>query len=146
MAELFFMGRATYALKPYFPTYPAHAFFDMPCQPTFLRERHNHFDNYGSYIPGFCGGLSLGNWLELDTLLEEGIDLDNYPVLRFLVADDMEGLFHFAQDSGYPEAEQGHLSKCDLCLDIRRRLVTQGKFAELRPRQFYERLTPETTL
>ena len=68
--ELFFMGRATSQLKAFYPMYPAQVFFDMPCQPPLLREWHNHFDNYGNYMPGFCGGISLGSWLELDRLLE----------------------------------------------------------------------------
>ncbi len=138
--EMFFMGRAASQLKPYYPTYPARVFFDIPCQPPLLREWHNHFDNYGNYMPGFCGGISLGNWLELDRLLDEGVDLDEHPVLAFLVTDDMEGLFRFALDRGYTEAEGGYLSKCDLCTDLRRHLVSAGDFAELRPLEFYDHL------
>jgi hypothetical protein len=136
--EMFFMGRATSQLKPYYPTYPARVFFDIPCQPTFLREWHNHFDNYGNYMPGFCGGISLGNWLELDHLLNEGIDLDEHPVLAFIAASDFAGLFDFAKDRGYVESEGGYLSKCDLCTDLRRHLVTVDDFPELRPLEFYE--------
>jgi len=138
--ELFFMGRATSQLKAFYPTYPAQVFFDMPCQPPLLREWHNHFDNYGNYMPGFCGGISLGSWLELDSLLEEGIDLKDRPVLGFLAAEDMEGLFRFARDLGYEEAESGYLSKCDLCTDLRRHLASVGDFAELSPKAFYEHL------
>jgi hypothetical protein len=50
----------------------------------------------------------------------------------------MRGLFHFAQDFGYEESVAGYLSKCDLCLDIRRHLVKQQDFAELQPRVFYD--------
>ncbi len=138
--ELFFMGRAPSALRPYYRSHPAHAFFRVPCQPPFLRDWHNHFDNYGNYMPGFCGGISLGNWLELDRLLAEGIDLDKRPVLKFLIAGDMEGLFRFAQDRGYDEKAQGYLSKCDLCADIRKHLVAQGDFPELSPKAFYDHL------
>ncbi|MBN1120901.1 MAG: radical SAM protein [Anaerolineae bacterium] len=138
--EMFFMGRATTQLKPFYPTYPAQTFFKAPCQPTFLREWHNHFDNYGNYMPGFCGGISLGNWLDLDHLLAEGIDLDDHPVLAYIVANDFEGLFTFAKDRGYTEPEDGYLSKCDLCTGLRRHLVSVGDFAELRPLQFYEHL------
>jgi hypothetical protein len=138
--ELFFMGRATYELKALYATYPAQRFFHEPCLPAFLRDWHNHFDNYGHFMPGYCGGISLGSWLHLDHLLEAGIDLEQRPVLKFLIDNDMRGLFRFAQELGYQEAEDGYLSKCALCLDIRRYLITQQDFAELQPRQFYAHL------
>jgi hypothetical protein len=138
--ELFLMGRATRQLRDFYPRYPARRFFDEPCRPTFLRDWHNHFDNYGNFMPGYCGGLSLGHWRDLDTLVEEGIALDEHPVLRFLIAEDIQGLLDFAGDFGYRETEEGYLSKCDLCLDVRTYLVSQRDFEELRPREFYERL------
>lgn len=138
--EMFFMGRAATELKPFFATYPAHRFFNAPCQPPFLRDWHNHFDNYGHYMPGFCGGISLGSWLHLDSLLAEGVELDDRPVLKFLVTGDMQGLFRFAQEFGYQESDEGYLSKCNLCLDIRKHLVSRQDFAELQPRAFYTHL------
>jgi hypothetical protein len=138
MVEMFLAGRAVRELRGLYPAYPARRFFDQPCLPGFLRDWHNHFDNYGNYMPGFCGGISLGNWLELDQLMEEGVDLEEHPVLRFLVAGDMRGLYRYAQDLGYQEAEDGYLSKCDLCLEIRKHLVMVGNYAELQPEEFYE--------
>jgi hypothetical protein len=138
--ELFLMGRAACRLRTFYPKYSASVFFGEPCRPAFLRNWHNHFDNYGNFIPGYCGGISLGSWENLDTLVKEGIDLEAHPVLRFLVAEDIRGLLHFARDFGYQEFGGGYLSKCDLCLDIRRFLVTRGDFEELKPREFYERL------
>ena len=91
--ELFLMGRATRQLREFYPTYPAHRFFNEPCQPPFLREWHNHFDNYGNFMPGYCGGISLGHWRNLDALEREGIDLEEHPVLGFLIAGDMRGLY-----------------------------------------------------
>jgi hypothetical protein len=140
--EMFLMGRAARALRPYYPAQPASTFFPLPCQPPPLRAWHNHFDNYGHFMAGFCGGLSLGSWLELDRLLAEGLDLVERPVLDYLVRDDMPGLFRFAQAYGYVERADGYLSKCDLCLDIRAFLVAQDAFPELAPRQFYEHLGP----
>jgi hypothetical protein len=135
--ELFLMGRAARQLRDFYPAYPARRTFGQPCRPPFLRAWHNHFDNYGHLMPGYCGGISLGPWTELERLTEEGIDLDERPVLRFLIAGDMEGLFRFAQDLGYQASEEGYLSKCDLCLDVRKHLVSIGDFAELQPREFY---------
>ena len=70
--------------------------------------------------------------------LEEGIDLEEHPILSFLVAEDMKGLFNFASDHGYQDSERGYVSKCDLCLALRRYLVSRGDFRELAPREFYE--------
>ena len=131
------MGRAARQLRCYYPTYPAQRFFNEPCRPTFLRDWHNHFDNYGNLMPGYCGGISLGPWHELDRLTEEGIDLDQQPVLRFLVAEDIQGLFRFAQGQGYQANQAGYLSKCDLCLELRKHLVSVGHFTELQPTEFY---------
>ncbi len=138
--ELFLMGRATRQLREFYPMYPVRSFFREPCRPPFLRNWHNHFDNYGNFMPGYCGGISLGHWSDLDTLVQEGIDLDRHPVLGFLIADDMRGLLHFAEDFGYQVSQEGYLSKCDLCLDLRRHLVSHGDFAELSPKEFYVHL------
>lgn len=140
LVELFLTGRAARQLRHLYPSRPARVFFHEPCRPTFLRNWHNHFDNYGNFMPGYCGGISLGRWSELDTLEEEGIDLDTHPILRFLIADDMRGLFRFARDFGYQESDEGYVSKCDLCLDIRRHLASKADFEELKPAQFYTHL------
>ncbi len=140
--EMFLMGKATRTLREFYPSFPAQAFFREPCRPPLIRAWHNHFDNYGNFMPGFCGGISLGRWRDLDRLVKEGVDLDERPVLGFLVAGDMEGLFRFAQAAGYDERAGGYMSKCDLCLDVRRHLVSRCDYPELQPRQFYENLEP----
>ncbi len=138
--ELFLMGRAAVQLKDMYPAYPSQHFLNQSCLPPFLREWHNHFDNYGNIMPGYCGGISLGDWHQLDALIEDGIDLDNRPVLRFLIDENMQGLFDFAKDLDYREIEEGYISKCHLCLDIRNYLVSKKDFEELRPLEFYDHL------
>jgi hypothetical protein len=138
--ELFLMGRAARRLKAAYPAYPARRFFGQPCRPSFLRNWHNHIDNYGNLIPGYCGGISLGHWRDLDRLVGVGIDLTERPVLGRLIAEDVEGLLGFCRDLGYGERTEGYVSKCDLCLDLRAFLVSQGEWAELQPRAFYEHL------
>ena len=138
--ELFLMGRAAERLKDLYPGYPAKWFFNTPCRPDFLRSWHNHFDNYGNLMPGYCGGISLGSWFELDQLLKEGIDMGNLPVLKYLIKKDMQELFNVASDLGYQELSEGYVSKCHLCLDVRKYLVSIGDYAELRPMEFYDQL------
>jgi hypothetical protein len=89
-------------------------------------------------VPGYCGGISLGHWQHLVGLVEEGIDLEKHPILRFLIAEDVQGLLHFVKDFGYRELPKGYLSKCDLCLDLRKYLVSRQDFEELSPKEFYE--------
>jgi hypothetical protein len=139
--ELFLIGRASESLVSIYPKYPAHTFFDTGCQPPFIRDWHNHIDNYCNYVPGFCGGISLGDARNMEALCQKGIDLAQHPVLRFLVSEDMAGLLTFAQrEYDYVEREHGYISRCHLCLDIRKHLVSNGDFDELQPEEFYQRL------
>jgi hypothetical protein len=142
--EFFIMGRAAYNLKEklknLYPAYPASFFFHESCSSDLLRTWHNHFDNYGNYVPGFCGGLSLGDCQNLDVLLNNGLELDEYPILKFLINDDLKGLFEFAEEHGYRESGDGYFSKCHLCTDLRRFLVNKGEFKELKPKEFYMHL------
>jgi hypothetical protein len=138
--EMFLMGRAASRLKHLYPKYPSDSFLEVPCRPPFLRNWHNHFDNYGNYLPGYCGGISLGSWRNMDELLQEGIDLDSHPVLGFLIKQDFKGLQQFARGFGFQESEEGYISKCDLCLEIRKYLLTKKEFDELKPIEFYSHL------
>jgi hypothetical protein len=140
--EFFLNGRAPYAMEEFdlFPRYRAARLCNLPCSPSFLRSWHNHFDNYGNFMPGYCGGLSLGDCRRLDALLDEGIDLDARPVLSFIIADNFSGLLAFAEEHGYRQRRSGYLSKCHLCADIRKFLVGAGDYAELEPREFYDQL------
>ncbi len=142
--EFFLMGRAPYKLKEllkgYYPSRSAGAFFREPCVTPFLRPLHNHFDNFGNYIPGFCAGISLGDIRTLDDLARVGVDTKRRPVLRFLMDGDLEGLFCFARDYGYVESCDGYLSRCHLCMDMRRHLVSAADFPELSPEEFYRHL------
>ena len=147
--EFFMMGRAPFQMdekmSEFFVRHPAGFYLYQPCNPAFLREWHNHVDNYGNYIPGFCGGLSLGNARRLPVLLNEGINLDEYPVLKYIVDNSFAELLDFAKRRGYKERFIGYFSKCHLCADIRRHLAAGTDFAELDPGQFYQHLLEPPT-
>ena len=142
--EFFIQGRAPYSLQEQlaslYPRYPADLLADSPCSPPFLRNWHNHFDNYGNYIPGFCGGISLGDCRKLDDLLEKGIETEAHPILSYLLREDMRGLLQFAMDRGYRVDEPGYYSKCHLCVDLRKYLHAESGFRELAPDAFYREL------
>jgi hypothetical protein len=142
--EFFIMGRAPYSLTEeladLYPRYPASMLARTRCSPPFLRNWHNHFDNYGNFIPGFCGGITLGDCRKLDELLAFGIDAEAFPVLGYLMREDMEGLLQFAVDRGYTIDDGGYYSKCHLCVDLRRYLYIMDEFRELKPDAFYRNL------
>lgn len=136
-AELFARGRVPYKFAHLYRHYPARRFFGTSCRQELIRDWHVHIDNYGNFIPGYCGGLSLGDARELHALCR-GIDLDMMPVLRALLTD-INALYELGLAFGYQERE-GYISKCHLCVDIRRHLAITGEFQELRPLDFYKRL------
>ena len=103
----------------------------------FLRPLHNHFANYGNYVPGFCTGVTLGDCRKLDELLTEGVDTVRFPVLGLLTEEDLEGLLALTRERGYQESAEGFYSKCHLCMDLRRHLALTGDYLELSPPEFY---------
>jgi hypothetical protein len=140
--EFFISGRAPYKIMKFniYQKYPAKSLLSHACSPPFIRSWHNHVDNYGNYIPGYCGGLSLGSFYDLDKLIKDGIELAEESVLNYIIGDDFEGLLSFAKDYGYKVLKAGYLSKCHLCVDIRKHLAGIGNFKELQPKEFYQHL------
>lgn len=142
--EFFMMGRAVYRMgnvfNQFYETHPASYFFYQPCDPPFLRHWHNHVDNYGNYLAGFCGGISLGDARYLDLLIDRGIELQNYPILRFIVENDFYGFYEYACQLGYQAPDWGYFSKCHLCLDLRRFLSLTHDYIELQPKVFYQQI------
>jgi len=51
--------------------------------------------------------------------------------------DNLQGLFSLAEEMGYSELQDGYLSKCHLCMDIRKFIMHRKDFKELRPKEFY---------
>jgi len=136
-AELLPGGRVAYKLGALFRKYPAQHFFAASCRQELIRDWHIHVDNYCNFVPGYCAGISLGDARELDALCQ-GINLDELPVLRALLTS-VEELYRLGEEFGYEERD-GYVSKCHLCLDIRKHLVEEGEFKELKPKEFYEHL------
>ncbi|MFQ5905024.1 MAG: radical SAM protein [bacterium] len=125
-----------------FEKYPAKHFFNESCKKELTRNWHVHIDNYGNYIPAYCGGISLGNAQELDSL-RNGIDLSEHAVIDALTTQ-MSRLYELGNEFGYKESKEGYVSKCHLCVDIRKHLVQQtNEFKELTPSQFYSRLSTD---
>ena len=137
-AELLPMGRAVYTLGHLYRKYPAREFFGESCREELTRGWHIHIDNYSNYMTGYCGGISLGDGREIDSICQ-GLDLNERPILTALVTDLKKLLEFGVQQFGYKEHE-GYISKCHLCLDVRKHIAQKtDEFKELRPREFYYR-------
>ncbi len=137
LAELLPSGRVCYKLGHLIRHYEARHFFGQSCRRELIRNWHIHIDNYCNFVPGYCAGISLGDARDFDALCS-GIDLTTRPILRALLSNLRE-LYELGTAHGYQELD-GYVSKCHLCIDIRRHLARLGGFAELEPSQFYERL------
>ena len=137
--ELIKMGRAAYKLQNLYKKYPIEVFLNENCKAELVRNWHCHFDNYGNYVCGYCGGISWGKVANLDSLCNEGIILDQYPILNALISGSLKDLYNSALDKcDYSALPEGYISKCHLCFDIRKELVIKtNEYNELRPKEFY---------
>jgi len=135
--ELIPMGRAVYELGFLFKKSPATRFFGASCREELQRSWHVHIDNYGNYIIGYCGGIAVGK-AEKISFDHLKINLDDYLLLKALVSNIKELYELGAKKFGYEERAEGYISKCHLCLDIRKHIALQtDRFKELQPREFY---------
>jgi hypothetical protein len=96
---------------------------------------HFHFDLFGNYIPGLCSGLSIHR-----DDLGHALSPEKYPLLHALFFRGITEFFDLvSSEHGFKPSER-YLSKCHLCLDLRRHLVLDRRavYSELQPLAFYE--------
>ncbi len=134
-------GRAGYFLGDYTERLPASAFEGDHCRLEILHPHQAHFDLFGNFILGYCGGLSMGNWHNLAALVEQA-NSGNYPeIVKVLIEQGPYGLSCLAEaEYGYTPLHSGYAGKCHLCVDVRRHLSRSGEFPELQPAEFYAHL------
>jgi hypothetical protein len=135
------MGRLVWRHWSIFNRYSLENFFHENCLEELTRQWHIHIDNYANYISGYCAGLSLGKYDGSNTIFEKGIDLERHPVLKAVVSS-LEELYKYAKENyDYKPKKEGYVSKCHLCLDIRKHLIERGAdVEELNPQEFYYNL------
>jgi len=139
-------SRVSYRLGHLIDKHSAVFFQGQTCRGEILYAPHSHFDLFGNYISGFCGGLSVGNWHELPSVLEK-FEQQSYPkLIDILIRFGAFGLFEFARDNhGYAEKKEGYVGKCHLCVDVRQHLIQTEDWLELNPEAFYDHNLPEGT-
>ncbi|MDY6988437.1 MAG: radical SAM protein [Thermodesulfobacteriota bacterium] len=132
-----FGGRALKTFAPLLGTRPYEEILSSNKGGCFelLNVNHFHFDLFENYIPGLCSGLAIHR----DDVGEE-ITAGKYPLLSSLFYKGINGLFELGcREHGFEPAES-YMSKCDLCLDLRRHLVLNEEttYRELEPQAFYD--------
>jgi hypothetical protein len=134
-------GRSGYRLGHLVPKVPAESFANLNCERDILYAHHSHFDLYGNYISGFCGGLSVGSWRDLAPLRDDFQASRFPPLIKVLVERGPYGLAQMVQEEyGFEPSLDGYTGKCHLCVDVRCHLVEAGKFTEIEPNTFYEHI------
>lgn len=132
-------GRSGYRLGQYASRKTAEAFSGTTCRTEILHASHSHFDLYGNFISGFCGGLSVGSWRALPQVIADFHAGHYPPLVKILIQGGPYMLYQFArQEYGYTAPPDGFAGKCHLCVDVRRFLSRTEKFDELAPQKFYE--------
>jgi hypothetical protein len=132
-------GRAGFRLGHLVTRHAPERFEDFTCAEDLLYAHHSHFDLYGNYISGFCGGLTVGSWRELQCVRQE-FRSGQYPqIIGLLIEQGPYGLCRWATSEYNFEVDpSGYAGKCHLCVDVRRHLHAVDGFKELSPATFYE--------
>jgi hypothetical protein len=133
-------GRAAYALGEHLPKRPVDAFRKAKCANELAFARHSHLDLYGNFVPAFCGGITLGDWHNLDEVVSDFRQGAVSPMIKTLLEQGPYGLFKRASaEADYTPLPDGYVGKCHLCVDLRRHLKAADLYAEdLQPEGFYE--------
>lgn len=137
-------GRAGITLGHLTARLPAGAFAGLNCRQELLFASHSHFDSYGNLVPGFCGGLRLGSWRQLEKLEARCAAGDLDPLIRLLHDGGPYALQQHPLATDLRLAEEGYVDKCHLCVDLRRQLFNRASLAELSPAGFYQRIMDRT--
>lgn len=137
-------GRALRIAREIFPLRPAREQAEeAPCG-KLLSGRHCHVDLYENIIT--CPGISIGfeDFLEAaspKTSPKARVrDPEAYPVVSRLLKGGVAALLEYAQEKGFCPDPSGYASKCDLCYQLRKYLLSAAPSPDLAPACFYEML------
>jgi hypothetical protein len=129
-------GRAARALRTSHEARPASEFAHAACA-RLLTTCHFHIDPRGFLVTGLCVGIVTAT---VDDLHPE-IDQASHPIVWTLLDEGPAGLMRMAvRLHAYRERENGYVSACDLCMDVRSHMRRAGDYPELRPEEFYREL------
>ena len=125
-------GRAAEVLTAGLERYPAAHFQNARCDQDLQNTSHFHITPDGSLFTGLCGGIAAGTLEDL----HPHISAEETPLFDTLCRSGPHGLCRLAEGDFHPDPE-GYVSKCHLCLEVRKALHARGGYRELSPDAFY---------
>ena len=125
-------GRAAEKLSAGLATRPAEAFEGDACGPMLDQTAHFHIDPGGRLFTGHCPGIAAADVEDL----HPKITAESHPIYTTLYGEGPYGLLELV-DGGAFSDDQEFVSKCHLCLEIRKTLAKRERFEELRAQGFY---------
>jgi hypothetical protein len=126
-------GRAAEELAEGLPTQPAESFENDSCKRMLEDTTHFHIDPFGNLYTGGCPGITVA---DVDDL-HPSIHAEQHPVYSQLAEGGPVWLWRGLAPEFEPDPK-GYISKCHLCLDVRKHLRRTGRHAELRPDEYYQ--------
>ena len=125
-------GRAARRLADGLRRYPVEKFSGDACGRTFRSTSHFHIDPHGNLFTGHCPGISVATVDDLHPTVDE----TTAPFFTALCnGGPVEAWKRHVPE--FEPATDGYIGKCHFCFELRRHLVEQGTFAELRPAEMY---------
>lgn len=125
-------GRAVEQLAEGLPRRAAESFEGDACRRTLENTIHFHIDPFGNLTTSHCLGISVANVGNLHPT----IDAARHPVYCQLAEGGPVWLWRGLADDFVPDP-RGYVSKCHLCLELRKHLHATGRYGELRPDEYY---------
>lgn len=125
-------GRAAEALGEGLLHEPPEAFRGQGCAAALASTSHFHIDPAGHLFTGLCPGISPGGVADL----HPEITPERFPVYAALCDGGPVALLERLAGAFEP-SPQGYLSKCHLCLAVRKHLRMTGEYPELGAAGFY---------
>ena len=112
--------------------HPAEGFEGDDCGRILENTTHFHIDPLGNLYTGHCPGISVATVDDLHPT----IDTSKNPVYCQLAEGGPVWLWRGLAPDFEPDAK-GYISKCHLCLEVRKHLRATGHYDELRPDEYY---------
>ena len=139
LAECFnvtFAGRTFTAYEKYLNKYTVTDLLlsNKGCLSSFQTQHHFHVDLFGNFIFSHTNGLAI-NIKDLG----KPIDPRKYPYLSILINGGINSLYKLATNKYGFKAKTEYISKCHLCYEVRKFLVTEKGIVSpyLQPVEFY---------
>ena len=126
-------GRTTEKLTEGVARQSAEEFAGQSCRATLESTSHFHIDPYGNLFTGHCPGISVAT---IDDFHPEITD-ETAPVYTCLQSEGPHRVWQELAQDFEPDPE-GYISRCHVCLDLRKHLRIHNGYEELRPDDFYD--------